>query len=222
MALPHAGKKVCVVLSGCGVYDGSEIQEAVIALLALSRAGATAVCAAPDKAQMHVIDHSTGQVSAEARNVRAEAARIARGDVRPLAEVRVEDFDALFFPGGYGAAKNLSTFAVDGAGAQVDPEVARVIHAFHDAGKPIGAVCISPCVVAATLRTGTYTIGSDAGTASAIEAMGGQHQVAPVDEAVVDRRNRVVTAPAYMESAPLRDIATGIEKAVAATLELVA
>lgn len=215
-------RKVVVVLSGCGFRDGSEIHESVVTLLALSREGAEVQCAAPDKDQASVVDHYTGKTTGETRNVLTEAARIARGKVRPLSEIRAADYDAIFLPGGFGAASNLSSFAADGADAMVEPQLARLLQDFHAAGKPIGAVCIAPAVVAAALRGGTLTIGHDAGTAARLEAMGATHQTCPVTEAVVDRDNRIVTAPAYMESAPLRDIATGIEKAVHATLELCA
>jgi len=210
------------VLSGCGYLDGAEINEAVISLLALSRAGAQVSVYAPDKEQMHVVDHLSGEpVPGERRNVLHESARITRGKIAPLAQLDPTAFDALFLPGGFGVAKNLSTFAVKGTAGQVEPELARVVAAFHTAGKPIGAVCISPAVLVMALHQGTVTIGSDPGTAAAIEAMGGTHVACPVRQAVIDRAGKLVTAPAYMEDASLADIAAGIERAVAATLEMV-
>ncbi|MFZ5475133.1 MAG: isoprenoid biosynthesis glyoxalase ElbB [Myxococcota bacterium] len=215
------GKRVAVVLSGCGYLDGAEVHEAVISLLALDRAGATYQCAAPDKAQMHVVDHLTGEPTGESRNVLHEAARIARGKVVPLAQVRAADFDAVFLPGGYGAAKNLSTVAIDGPNAKVDPDLARVLKEFRAAGKPIGAVCISPAVLVAALREGEVTIGQDPGTAAAIKQMGGTHCECPVEALHVDRDRKIVTAPAYMYgNARISAVAEGIEKAVRATLEL--
>ncbi len=214
-------KRVAVVLSGCGYLDGAEIHEAVLTLLALDRAGAAVQCAAPDKPQHHVVDHLTGTPTDESRNVLHEAARLARGRIVPLSTIRAEDFDAVFLPGGFGAAKNLSTVAFDGPAATVDPDLVRVLRAFRAAGKPIGAVCIAPAVVVAALREGAVTIGDDAGTAAAIEAMGGAHVACPVTELHVDRERRIVTAPAYMYGeARIADVAAGIEKAVAATLEL--
>ena len=212
-------KRVCVVLSGCGFLDGAEIQEAVITLLAFDRAGAVVVCAAPDKPQYHVVDHRTQEVvPGETRNVLTEAARIARGAVVPLSSVYAEHFDALFLPGGFGAAKNLSTVAFDGAYAKVDPDVARVIREFRAAGKPIGAVCIAPAVVIAALREGMVTLGADPGP---IPAMGGSHVACPVTELLVDHERKIVTAPAYMYGdARISKVAEGIEKAVTATLEL--
>jgi enhancing lycopene biosynthesis protein 2 len=214
-------KRVAVILSGCGYLDGSEIQEAVLALLALDRAGAKVQCAAPDKPQHHVLDHRTGTPMPDSRNVLVEAARIARGNIVPLATIRAVDFDAVFLPGGYGAAKNLSTLAFDGPSATVDPELVRVLREFRAANKPIGAVCIAPAVLVAALHEGEVTIGDDAGTAAAIVAMGGSHAACPVTELHVDRARRIVTAPAYMYGdARISAVAAGIDKAVAATLEL--
>ena len=212
--------KVLVLLSGCGVFDGSEIHESVITLLALSKLGATAVVAAPDKDQAHVINHQLGQPSEETRNVLVESARIARGPALPLKNVSAEDYDAVFLPGGFGAAKNLNSFAFDGAGCTIDSEVERILQEFHGAGKPIGAICIAPTVVVRALGKGIVTIGSDPDTASAIEAMGGNHMACAVTEIAIDPENKIVTAPAYMCEASLADIATGIERAVEATVNL--
>lgn len=215
-------KKVAVILSGCGYLDGSELREAVITLLALDSLGARVQCAAPDKAQHHVVDHLTGEVvPGETRNVLVESARIARGNVVPLTAIRAADFDALFLPGGFGAAKNLSTVAFDGPAATVDAEVARVCREFRAAGKPIGAVCIAPAVLVRALGEGEVTIGDDAGTAAAITAMGGAHVECPVEQIHVDAERKLVTAPAYMYGdASISDVAAGIEEAVAATLDL--
>lgn len=215
-------KNVAVVLSGCGYLDGAEIREAVITLLALDRAGARYQCAAPDVPQHHVVNHLTGEVvPGETRNVLVEAARIARGQVVPLSAIRAADYDALFLPGGYGAAKNLSTVAFDGPAAKVDPELARVCREFRAAGKPIGAVCIAPAVLVRALGEGEVTIGDDPGTAGAIVAMGGSHVACPVDRPHVDHARKIVTAPAYMYGdASISGVAAGIEAAVAATLEL--
>ncbi len=216
-------KTVGVVLSGCGYLDGSEIHEAVLTLLHLDRAGATAVCFAPRAAQMHVVDHATGDVVAGARrDVFAEAARIARGRLRDLVEARAADLDALILPGGYGAAKNLSDFAVRGAQATTHPGVANLLRAMHAARKPIGVICISPAVLAAAMK-GTsvrarLTIGDDAGTASALAAMGAVHEVCEVTGFVVDTDNKIVSTPAYMFDAPIRDVSAGIERLVGAVL----
>ncbi len=213
-------KKVCVLLSGNGVFDGAEIHESVATLLALSKAGADYTIAAPDRNQHHVINHLDGSEMNETRNIRVEAARIARGSVLSIEDVTVDDFDALFLPGGFGAAKNFCSFAFDGANATVQGDVKKLIQNFHNANKPIGAVCIAPAVLALSLGKGTLTIGSDQGTASALEALGATHQVCPVTEMLVDQYNKLVTAPAYMEDAPIHQVAIGIEKAVLAVLEL--
>ncbi len=217
--------RVAVVLSGCGVYDGSEIHEAVSVLRHISASGAAYACFAPD-IEVPTINHATGE-PAEKRKVLAEAARIARGEIRPLAQLEVAEFDAVFFPGGFGAAKNLCTFATDGTDCTVEPEVERTIKAFKEAGKPIGACCIAPVILAKVLGTSSggtgceLTIGNDAGTAKAINAMGATHIEKPVTEAHADRTARIVTAPAYMYGeAAIHEVDQGIGEMVAQTLAL--
>ncbi|PLX81293.1 MAG: isoprenoid biosynthesis protein ElbB [Desulfuromonas sp.] len=219
-------KKIGVVLSGCGVYDGSEIHEAVITLLAIDRAGAEAVCMAPNIDQMHVVNHLTGEpVQGESRNVLVEAARIARGKISDMAEVKADDIDALILPGGFGAAKNLCDFAIKGPDCSVNAEVARLILEMVNAKKPVGAVCIAPAVLARVLGADSLehevTIGTDAGTAEAIGKMGATHVQCPVTEFVVDRKNKLVTSPAYMLAGGVAEAATGIEKAVKALIDLI-
>ena len=209
-------KKVGVILAGCGVYDGSEVHEAVLTLLFLDRAGVNAVCMAPNMDQYHVINHLNGEPMGETRNVLVESARIARGEIRDMEAVRGGDLDALVIPGGFGAAKNLSDFAVKGAEASVHPEVARLLLEIADAGKPIGAVCIAPAAVAEALadRSPELTIGNDQDTAAAIEAMGASHHKRSVTEILVDERNRIVSTPAYMLGPGIKEVAEGIEKLV--------
>lgn len=211
---------VAVVLSGCGVYDGSEIHEAVLTLLALDRNGAAYQCFAPDVPQHHVIDHTTGQPTAETRNVLVESARIARGKIKDLKAFDAAAFDAVVFPGGFGAAKNLSSFAFDGPDCTVNPDVERAIQAMRRAGKPIGALCISPAVMAKVLGGVELTIGSDAGTAAALERMGARHRTATHGEVVVDRAARLATTPCYMLDATIGQIADGADAVVKAVLEL--
>ena len=214
--------RVGVILSGCGFRDGAEIHESVLTLLALSRAGAEAVCFAPDIPQAQVVDHRTGRVVETSRNVLTESARIARGAITDVAAADPSSLDALILPGGFGAALNLCDFAAKGAGASVHPAVARLVHAVHDAGKPIGALCIAPALVARVLGAEgpQLTIGDDADTAAAIEACGAEHVPCPVDGIVVDEDLRLVSTPAYMLGPTLADVATGVEKAVAAVLRL--
>ena len=215
--------RVGVVLSGCGVYDGAEIHESVLTLLALDRAGAEAVCLAPDVAQKHVVNHLTGQPEkGESRNVLVEAARIARGKVKDLAGFDPAGLDALVLPGGFGAAKNLCDFAFRGADCEVHPEVARVVRAVHEAGRPVGAICIAPVILARLLggERPKLTIGSDPGTAAAIEKMGGAHVACGGGGAVVDAERRLVTTPAYMLDSPISEVAAGIDELVAEVLAM--
>jgi len=213
--------KVGVILSGCGVYDGSEIHESVITLVALSRQGADVAFYAPDVAQLHVIDHAAGApAEGESRNVLVEASRIARGAVTALADASGTDCDAWILPGGFGAAKNLSSFAIEGAGCTVNPQVERVLREANEAGRPLGFMCIAPAIAARVFPGVTVTIGADPGTAAALESMGATHQVTAVTEICEDADRRIVTAPAYMCEASLGDIATGIEALVARVVAL--
>lgn len=216
-------KKVGVVLSGCGVYDGSEIHESVITMLALDRAGAEMVICAPDREQMHVVNHLTGEVAeGQSRNVLVESARIARGSIRDVVEVSADDLDALILPGGFGAAKNLCDFAVQGSGCEVDPGVAELVRAVHAQGKPVAAVCIAPALIAKVLggEGPSVTIGTDLDTAEAIEEMGAHHVNCPVREFVVDEERKIITTPAYMLAQNISEAAAGIDKAVAELLRL--
>jgi enhancing lycopene biosynthesis protein 2 len=216
--------KVGVVLSGCGFLDGSEIHEAVLTLLALDELDVETVCMAPRGAQRQVVDHQTGQpVAGETRDMLRESARIARGRIVDLAGVTARDVDGVVLPGGYGAAKNLCDFADKGARAQVHPEVARLLREVHAAHKPIGAFCIAPGVVAATLgqQHPLLTIGDDEATARELVAAGARHQPCTVQECVVDRGQRIVSTPAYMFAARPREVAAGIRKACAALVAMI-
>ena len=214
-------KKVAVILSGCGVYDGAEIHESVITLLRLDQRGAKVQCFAPDIAQLHVINHLTGEQMPETRNVLVESARIARGEIKDIREARVEDFDALIIPGGFGAAKNLSSFATQGAACTVQPEVLSLAEAFAEAGKPIGLMCISPAIAAKIYGPGVIcTIGTDADTAAAVTKMGGSHQECEVSEIVEDKARKLVSTPAYMLAKSISEAASGINKMVDRVLEL--
>jgi len=214
--------KVAVVLAGCGFYDGAEINEAVLTLLCLEQQGATYQCFAPNVQQMHVVNHLTAQVAeGESRNVLVEAARIARGRIKDVREARVDEFDALLVPGGFGAAKNLSNFAVAGAAMVVQPDFLTLARAFHQKGKPIGLICIAPVMAVAICGEGARcTIGNDAGTAAAIEAMGAEHLSCPVSEARVDTERKLVTTPAYMLAGGLLEAYSGISECVKEVLAL--
>jgi len=214
-------KKIAVILSGCGVFDGSEIYESTLTLLALDQAGVEYQCMAPDIEQMHVINHLTGDEMNEKRNVLIEAARIARGAIINLTEANSSEYDALIVPGGFGAAKNLSDFAVKGADMSVNADVQNMIQAMHKAGKPIGLICIAPAMTPRLFGEGSIcTIGNDPETASAIEAMGSVHQNCPVDDIVVDKDRKIVTTPAYMLAGRISEAASGINKLVSEILAL--
>jgi enhancing lycopene biosynthesis protein 2 len=217
-------RKIGVVLSGCGVMDGSEIHEAVSVLLALSQAGVRYQCMAPNAPQMNVMDHVKKQpVLPETRNVLAESARIARGDIAPLNEVAVGDYAGFIFPGGFGAAKNLCTFAIEGPTCSVQPDVARVIREAHAAGIPQCFICIAPVLCAKVLglhASPQLTIGSDPETAAAIAAMGAQHVECDADSVVVDEQQRIVTTPAYMTAESVAEVFTGVSRAVSQLLRL--
>lgn len=215
-------KKIAVLLSGCGVFDGSEIHEAVLALLAIAKAGASYQCFAPDMPQLHVINHAAGAVAEdESRNVLVESARIARGEIKPTTALDVREFDGLVIPGGFGAAKNLCDFAVAGAEAQISPLVTEFIGQFITANKVVGFICISPVMMPLLYGAGVKgTIGTDADTAAAFNAMGGDHQSASVADVIVDVEHKVVSTPAYMLAGNIVEVHTGIEKLVANVLEL--
>lgn len=217
-------KKVAVVLSGCGVFDGSEIYESVITLLSLDNAGAQVQCFAPNIQQMHVINHLTGEVSeGESRNVLVEAARLVRGDIKDLSEARVEDFDAVILPGGFGAAKNLCDFAIKGSELTVNDDLFGFVRGMHQAKKPVGLMCIAPVMVGKLFGEGVhFTIGNDLETAAAVEATGAVHEPCPVNNICIDGTNNLVTTPAYMLAGNISEAASGIEKLVGAVLAQVA
>ncbi|MEH6583061.1 MAG: isoprenoid biosynthesis glyoxalase ElbB [Halioglobus sp.] len=214
--------KVAVVLAGCGVYDGAEVNEAVLSLLSLEQQGASYQCIAPDIDQMHVVNHLTGEpVAGESRNVLVEAARIARGNIIDLNSANAADYDALLVPGGFGAAKNLCSFAVEGADMAVLPEFLAFAQSFRQAGKPIGLICIAPVMAAAICGEGSQcTIGNDEETAVAIAAMGATHLECPVSEARVDKERKLVTTPAYMLAGSVSEAYSGISECVAELLAM--
>jgi enhancing lycopene biosynthesis protein 2 len=209
-------KNIAVILSGCGVYDGSEIQEAVITLLAISQQGGTYRCFAPNIAQHHVINHLTGEVSEnESRNVLVEAARIGRGDVEDLIELNEKEFDAIIFVGGFGAAKNLSSFALDNDNYSVNEQVLSAAKAFAGVEKPAGFMCIAPALLPLIYPAGVKgTIGKDSATAKLISAKGLTHIDCDVADIVVDEAHKIVTTPAYMLAESISEAAVGINKLV--------
>lgn len=220
--------RFAVILSGCGVFDGSEIHEAVLTMLAIDNAGARYQCFAPNTWQARTVDHFTGNVSAIAgdednRNVLAESARIARGEIKDLAEFNPKEFDAIVFPGGFGAALNLSDFAVNGTECDINQSVKKAIESSYKEGLVIGAMCIAPVVIARVLgKHGVrLTIGSDAKVAAGITKMGAVHENKKAVEVCVDEENKIVTTPCYMLASSIKDIARGTENLINEMIDLI-
>jgi enhancing lycopene biosynthesis protein 2 len=214
-------KKFAVVLSGCGVFDGAEIHEATLTMLAIKKLGANYQCFAPNINQHHVINHLNGEEMKESRNVLTEAARIARGDIKNLNKFNANDFDALIFPGGFGTAKNLSTVAFKGHEAEVNEEVVKAVEAMLKTKKPIGALCIAPAVIAKIIGDVKVTIGQDEETAETIEAMGGMHITTEHGDVVIDDDKLVFTTPCYMLDADISQIWNGAYNTVEAMLKFI-
>lgn len=202
-------KKFAVLLSGCGVFDGAEIHEATLTLLAIKKLGADYEIFAPDIPQHHVINHITGEEMSEKRNVLIESARIARGVIKNLSEFKAEDFDAIIFPGGFGVAKNLSSFAFKGANSEVNKDVSSAIKNMHKLNKPIGALCIAPAVIAKVLGKIEVTIGQDKGTSEQIEKTGATHINSTHGEVIIDEKNKIFSTPCYMLNANILHIEEG-------------
>lgn len=219
-------KKIGVVLSGCGVSDGSEIHEAVLTLLALDRAGAEIICMAPNMDQKDVVNHLTGEVAVgERRNVLVESARITRGDIKDIKDVRIEDIDGLVIPGGFGAAKNLSDFAESGLDCQVHRDVRRLIKGLVIKGKPVAALCIAPVLIAKVLSEEGFshriTIGNNKEIAQTLNLMGANHAECEVGRIVYDHHNKLITTPAYMLATRISEAAAGIDEAIRKLMEVV-
>lgn len=213
-------KKFAVILSGSGVFDGAEIHEATLTLLAIAKAGAKYEIFAPDSIQYHVINHITGEDMHEKRNVLIEAARIARGKIKPTSAFKAADFDALIFPGGFGAAKNLSTWAVDGNEAKVHPEVAEAVMEMVKAKKPIGAMCISPVILAKLIKGTNLTTGQDRSSADYIEKMGSKYTPTTHGEVIIDKERKIFTTPCYMLDATIVQIEQGTQNIVGEMMKI--
>ncbi len=214
----NMSKKIAVILSGCGVYDGAEIHEATLTMLAISQQGGEYSIFAPNVNQAHVVNHLTGEEMNESRNVLVESARIARGNINALSDFDANDFDALVFPGGFGAAKNLSTFAFNGVNLVVNGEVEKAIKDMLAANKPIGALCISPVILAKLIPGIELTIGQDEGTAQAVNELGGKHVQTTHGQVIIDTEHKVVTTPCYMLDANISQIADGANNVVKSVL----
>ncbi len=214
-------KEIAVVLSGCGFQDGAEIHEAVSTLLALDKAGAKYACFAPDIEQKKVVDHYNGKEMTEKRNVLIESARIARGDIKPLGKFNAADFDAIVFPGGFGVATSLCTFALDGLDMAVNEEAKKVILDMKKLNKPIGALCISPVLIARIIEGAKVTIGDNADVADAVTKMGAAHENTGMGQVVVDHENKIVTTPCYMLDSSIYEVYQGVENLVSELLKMI-
>jgi len=213
-------KKFAVILAGCGVFDGAEIHEATLSLYAIARNGCSYEIFAPDIEQHHVVNHLTGNDMNETRNVLIEAARIARGKIKALSEFKVSDFDALLFPGGFGVAKNLSDWAFKGSEATVLPEVSSAILDMINQKKPVGALCISPVLLAAVLKNVRITVGNDPDTAAAVSVLGADHIVTTHGDVIIDHRYNLATTPCYMLDATIDQIGTGAMNIIEAMMDM--
>lgn len=212
---------IAVILSGCGNQDGAEIHESTLTLWAIHKHGADYHCFAPNIPQYHVLNHITGEEMNDKRNVLIESARIARGKISELTTFKAEKFDALVLPGGFGAAKNLSNYAFNGADCQVDKSVAKAIKDMHAAGKPIGALCIAPVLLASTLQNIKLTVGQDPTTITNIKEMGATHETTNEGQIVVDTDNKIVTTPCYMLDSRVDKIGEGADKLVEALIKMI-
>lgn len=214
-------KKIAVILSGCGVMDGSEIHEAITAMLAIQQQGGTYQCFAPEGEQTVAINHLTKQPMPEKRRILVESARIARGDILSLKSYNAADYDAMLFPGGMGAILNLCSFAEDGPNCKVHPDVERAVIDMHAAGKPIAALCIAPVLIARILHDVAITIGNDPETAMAIKAMGATHEITSAASVCIDRRNKILTTPCYMLDKTLKDVAVSTSNIVKDMMDMI-
>ncbi len=207
-------KNFAIILAGCGVYDGSEIHEAVMTMYAVTKNGAEYRIFAPDIAQHHVVNHLTGAEMPETRNVLVESARIARGKIQPLNKLDLRDFDALIFPGGFGVAKNLCSYAFKGADCDVLPQVAKVLRDAMSKCKPIGALCISPVLLAKIVGHATITVGPDEADAANVRAMGATHIATQHGDVVYDEKHRLFSTPCYQLESNLVQIADDADSIV--------
>nr|MDA3823965.1 isoprenoid biosynthesis glyoxalase ElbB [Bacteroidales bacterium] len=213
-------KNFAVILSGCGVFDGAEIHESTLSLLSIVKNGAGYTLFAPDIDQHHVINHLSGEEMNESRNVLVESARIARGNIQALSTFNEKGFDALLFPGGFGVAKNLSDWAFKGPEGDVLSEVSEAIASMIKAKKPIGALCISPILLAKVVEGAILTIGKDSATANGLEAAGAKHIETKHGEVIVDKKNKLITSPCYMLDATIIQIAEGAENVIKEMIKL--
>jgi enhancing lycopene biosynthesis protein 2 len=222
-----------ILLSGCGVYDGTEIQEAVLSMLAITEAGHDYKCISVNKNQYHVVNHLTGETMDENRNMMVESARIARGEVQDINEISPAIIDGLVIPGGFGAAKNFTTWAFNGPDSDILPEVKLLIVNLVNAGKPIAALCVSPVVIAKALQNSniqpTLTLGTTKEQSpyniedfhKGVESIGAKTEEKPITDILVDYDNKIITAPCYMMNANILEVKNNIKKAVNQLIKMI-
>lgn len=213
-------KNAAIILSGCGVYDGSEIHEAIMVMLAIDKSGGKYSIFAPNRDQFHAINHLNGDVMSENRNILVESARIARGKIAPINTLNPDDFDLIVFPGGYGVAKNISNYANAGVEMNVDKDIEEVIKKFHAQNKPIGAMCIAPVLLAKIIPNALLTIGNDQLASDHLSQLGATHKRCDQTEVLIDYKNRIVSTPCYMLNASISQIAQSAENLISALYNL--
>ncbi|NVK28443.1 MAG: isoprenoid biosynthesis glyoxalase ElbB [Flavobacteriia bacterium] len=224
--------KIAVLLHGSGVYDGTEIHEAVLTLLAIEEAGHTYSCIAPNMVQHHVVNHLNGEEMNETRNVLIESARIARGEITDVANVNIGDYDALLMPGGFGTAKNFTKWAFEGPSGEIQESIKNLVLGFVSAKKPIGALCMSPTTVAKALQGTEYhamlTVGSTeeaspydiSAISEGLNSTGATAEMRTVREIAIDPNLKIVTAPCYMMKASITEVRNNIKEAVNSVIDL--
>jgi len=213
-------KKFAVILAGSGVFDGAEIHEATLTLLAIKKLGADYEIFAPDILQHHVVNHLTGQEMPETRNVLVESARIARGNIKPLSRFSAGVFDAIILPGGFGVAKNLCSWAYEGDNCTINPEVEKALRDMNNSGKPVGALCIAPVIIGKLFPGTNVTTGDDPASAAYINKMGSEYTKAAHGEVIVDHKRKIFSTPCYMLDADIVQIAEGAENIVREMLKV--
>ena len=208
--------KFAVILAGCGSFDGSEIHETTLGLLAIDEQGGSYDCYAPNQEQGRTLNFYTKEVVATKgqagnRNILEEGGRIARGNIKPISELNIADYDAIIFPGGMGTVYNWCDYAEKGVNCTVLPEIAQAMETAYLSGKWVGAMCIAPVIVAKVLgKYGVHiTIGNDPQTASNVIQMGAIHEERTATQACIDKEHHIATTPCYMLAKSIKEIYAG-------------
>lgn len=226
-------KNIAVILSGCGVYDGSEIHESVFTLFSIDVLKGKYQCFAPNILQHHVLNHVNGEEMNENRNVMIEAARIARGNIMDVSIYDPENFDALVIPGGFGAAKNLTKWAFQGPDGEINENIKDAILQTIKANKPIVGLCMGPTVIAKALEgtgiSAKLTVGSStekspydiAAISGGMEKIGAQAEMKSIREFSYDVENKIITAPCYMLEGSISEVQRNIHQTIEKLFEII-